>query len=82
VEHQLKILVQERLALGAIGDDELDAGRGFDVGRKARAAGADYACCSDLFCDLHGPLVRCGKDTLGEMTSTSAVISRRSRDRE
>jgi hypothetical protein len=49
VEHQLKILVHERLAFSTVGDDELDACAGFDVGRKASAAGTYYPCRSDLF---------------------------------
>ena len=42
VLHELGVLVDERLALGAVGDHEFNARLGLDVGGKAGAAGADY----------------------------------------
>ena len=41
--HQLGILVDQRLAFGAVGDEELDAGLRLDVGREAGPSGAHHA---------------------------------------
>ena len=41
--HDLDVLVEERLALGAVGDDALDARGRLDVGGEPSAAGADDA---------------------------------------
>ena len=41
--HQLGVLVNQRLALGAVGDHVLDLGPGFDVRREPGPAGPHHA---------------------------------------
>jgi hypothetical protein len=47
MDHQLKILMQQRLTLGAVGDHVLNLRIRFHMRREASASSADLACVSD-----------------------------------
>ena len=52
--HYRSVLVQERFAFGAVGNDGVGLAGEFDVSRKTAAAGAADAGQSDLFNEIHG----------------------------
>lgn len=59
----MEVLVEQRFALGAVGDHRVRLAGQFDVGGKAAAAGADHAGLLDLFHQIHGdPQSSVGRD--------------------
>lgn len=59
--HDGRVLVQERFAIGAVGDDGVGLGGEFDVGRKATTTGAHDASLTNLVNETH----RLGRGSYG-----------------